>query len=368
MKLNTLIEELVEKKLLPIDTQIPTISQQEANPWFITALVGVSAWLSVILFLFFIFAGQIITDASSAIAVGLVLLVITTFLHFISKNILFANQLALALNLTGQILFIGGIAIADENIVAAALITWFLEIFLIFIYQNHILRFMAILIATMAALVLLYEFELYQGIHILIVLLAAGASWYWLAESDHLADKMMTWLYQPLGYGFVIALQLVLLLSILPDMPDIPNITWWYSTIGLLIILIMLEIYLLDSHDIYMSAPQSQAIFISTVLVSLLLYQSPGIIASIIILVLGFQRGNKVLMGLAIIFLTLFIIAFYYHLNISLLMKSITLMTAGIALLMLRFGFKYLFPLPQTELPIPIKNLDSNNEIVYSMN
>ncbi|MDM8566195.1 DUF4401 domain-containing protein [Candidatus Halobeggiatoa sp. HSG11] len=347
MQLNTLIDELIAKKLLPSNTQATTVLQQEANPWFITALIGISAWLSVILFLFFIFLTEVIDGAGSAITVGVILLAVTIFLHCLYKNRLFVSQLALALNLTGQILLIGGVAVADKNIIAAALLTWFLEIFLIFIYKDHILRFLAVLIATMAALVLLYEFRLYQGIHILIVLLAAGASWYWLRESDHLTDKMMTWLYQPMGYGFVMALQLVLLLSILSDMPDIPIITWWYSTIGLMIILIMLEIYILDGYDISMSAPQSYAIFISTVVTSLLLYQSPGIIASIIILVLGFQRGNRVLMGLAVIFLTIFIIAFYYYLDITLLMKSVTLITTGIALLVLRFMFKYMFPLTQ---------------------
>ncbi len=353
MQLNNLIDELVLKKLLPPNTepQINAVLQQEveANPWFITTLIGISAWLSVVLFLIFIFLSHIIDDASSAILVGFILLVVTVFLQYLYKNRLFISQLSLALNLTGQILFIGGIAIADENIVAAALMTWFLEILLIFIYKNSILRFLAVLIATVAALVMLYEFRLYQWIHIVIILLAAGSSWYWLAESDHLTDKMMTWLYQPLGYGFVIALQMVLLLSILPDTPNIPNITWWYSTVGLTIILIMLEIYLLDGYDILMSASQSYAIFISTLLVCILLYQSPGIIASIIILVLGFQRGNRVLMGLAIIFMTLFIVAFYYHLNITLLMKSITLITTGIALLGLRFGFKYIYPVPQGE-------------------
>jgi uncharacterized membrane protein len=251
----------------------------------------------------------------------------------------------LALNLTGQILFIGGIAITDGNIIAAALVTWFLEIIIIFIYKHNILRFLAILIATMAALVLLYEFRIYQGIHIVIVLLSAGASWYWLAESNHVTDTMMMKLYQPLGYGFVIALQIVLLLSIFPNIFNIPDISWWFSTLGLIVILLMLEIYLLNDYGIEMSAPQSYAIFISTVLTGLLLYQSPGIIASIIVLLLGFQRGNKVLMGLAIIFLTLFIIVFYYYLNLTLLIKSITLMTTGVAFLILRFSFKYVFPL-----------------------
>jgi len=352
MQLNILIDDLIVKKLLLPNTeaQINTVLQQEVEttPWFVTALVGISAWLSVFLFLFFIFLSHIIDDASSAIVVGFILLVATIFLNYLHKNRLFISQLALALNITGQISFIGGIAVADGNIIAAALTTWFLEILLIFVYKNNILRFLAVTIATLAALVLLYEFKLYQGIHVVIILLAAGSSWYWLAESDHLTDKMMRSIYQPLGYGFVIALQMVLLLSILQNTPNIPNVTWWYSTIGLISILLMLEIYLLDGYGIPMSAPQSYAIFISTLLVGLLLYQSPGIIASIIILVLGFQRGNRVLMGLAIIFLTLFIIAFYYHLNITLLMKSITLMTTGIALLGLRVVFKYIFPVAGT--------------------
>ncbi|HHB93057.1 MAG TPA: DUF4401 domain-containing protein [Thioploca sp.] len=353
MRLENLIDELILKKLLLPDTHsqiVATLQQErEVNPWFITAMVGVSAWLSVILFLFFIFLSNIINDANSAIIVGLILLSVTIFLHYSQKDQLFVEQLSLALNLTGQILFIGGIGATDGNIIAAALVTWFLEIFIIFFYKNNILRFLAVLIATLAALVLLYEFRLYQGIHIVIILLAAGASWYWLAESDHLTDKIMASLYQPLGYGFVIGLQIVLLLSVMPDIPSIPNITWWYSTIGLIIILIMLEIYLLDGYDISMSAPQSYAIFGSTILVGLLLFQSPGIIASIIILALGFQRGNKILMGLAIIFLTLFIIEFYYNLDITLLMKSVSLITTGIALLSLRFVFKYIFPLVQGE-------------------
>ena len=80
-------------------------------------------------------------------------------------------------------------------------------------------------------------------------------------------------------------------------------------------------------------------------MIALLLHQSPGIIAAIIVLLLGYRRGNNVLIGLAIVFLSVFFIAYYYHLNISLLMKSITLMSAGVGLLVLRFVLQRIFPL-----------------------
>ena len=82
------------------------------------------------------------------------------------------------------------------------------------------------------------------------------------------------------------------------------------------------------------------AILASTILLAILLYQAPGIIAAIILLLLAFQRGNRVLMGIAIIFLVVFFVAYYYHLNITLLMKSLTLMSAGACLLILRLVFK----------------------------
>ena len=79
-----------------------------------------------------------------------------------------------------------------------------------------------------------------------------------------------------------------------------------------------------------------------TIFISLLFYQTPGIIAAAIVMILGFQRGNRVLMGGAILFFTLFLVAYYYHLELNLLMKSIALTSSGLALLGLRWILKQL--------------------------
>ncbi|MDM8560374.1 DUF4401 domain-containing protein [Candidatus Parabeggiatoa sp. HSG14] len=351
--LNTVLNELIAQNLLSSESQPQIVKvlkdspEKIPTPWFISTLIGASAWLAVIPFIGFLFITKLIESPASAIAVGIILIIGTIFLDYVKRDALFINQLNLALNLTGQILFIFGIGVEKQDIAAAALATWFLEIVLIGVYQNSILRFLAVLIATVAALILLYDFNIHQGIHFLIVLIAAGAIWYWIAESRHLTDDMMMNLYQPLGYGFAIALQMVLILSILPSSKFVSPLTWSFSTLGLTVLLLMLEYHILQTNHIPLLSHKSYAIFGGTLLMALLLYQGPGIIAATIVLLLGFQRGNKVLMGLAVAFFTLFFVAYYYYLDITLLMKSITLMSAGVTLLVLRFVFKHVSPLSE---------------------
>lgn len=345
----TLLDELVaqhrmlpEAKALVADALI-TQKPETPTPWFVTALIAVSAWLSVIPFIAFFFALEIIKSLDSIMAVGFLLIVGTVLLHRFNRNGLFFEQLLLALNFTGQVMFIVGIGL-DKDVITAALAAWFLEIVLISVYRDNILRFIAVLIATLAAFVLLYQFDIPEGIHLLIVLLAMGAAWYWMAESRHLTDSMMKTLYQPLGYGFIVALQIVLLLSILPTSQWVPPVTWAYSSWGLTVLLLTVEYYIMRSNNVMVSSPRSSVILGGTSLMALLLYQSPGIIASIIVLSLGFQRGNRVLMGLALVFLTVFLTAFYYYLNITLLIKSVTLISTGLVLLILRLVLKLVFP------------------------
>ncbi len=349
--LRAVFAELQTQNLLPphvrqeqIADTVTLLAQEPPTPWFISALIGISAWFSIIPFIGFLFLLELINSSESAILVGALLVVSTFFLHYFKRNSLFLEQLALALNLTGQVLFIGGI-VGERDPATAALATWFLEIVIIAVYKDNILRFLSVLFATIAALVLLYEFDIHQAIHILIVLVAAGAVWYWIAEASHLTDNMMAALYQPLGYGFVVAMQMLLIISILPDVDFIPHLKWEYSTLGLTALLLILEYYILRTNNIPIFSPTSLAILVSTILIALLLHQAPGITASIIIVALGFQRGNRVLMGLAFIFLSVFFVAYYYHLDISLLMKSITLISAGVTLLILRLIFKQVFPL-----------------------
>ena len=82
-------------------------------------------------------------------------------------------------------------------------------------------------------------------------------------------------------------------------------------------------------------------IFSISVLVIVGASMAPGLIMALIILLLGFSRADRVLIGVAIGFFTVFLTAFFYGIEVTLLMKSLILVITGIILLAGRFMLKY---------------------------
>ena len=63
---------------------------------------------------------------------------------------------------------------------------------------------------------------------------------------------------------------------------------------------------------------------------------TPGIMAGVLLILLGFRNRNRVLSSLAVAFLAGFVIYFYYDLQTTLLVKSLILMVSGLLLLVSR--------------------------------
>lgn len=342
-----LITELQQKDLLTtvepqhIECVLRHQSLEEslAPPWFISVFIGLSAWFAQLFFLGFMFFLGIVDTPETAMVIGGLLLLLTTVAAEISSNSLFMNQLNLVGNLSGQILLIGGIGFA-HNLSMAAGATVITEVLLIAIYPQAIRRFLAVLIASGALLVLCYEFRIVWGLHALIVLLATGAASCWLGEPYYQSWALKR-LYQPLGYGFVVALWAVLLLSIMPEHYQVISVTHWYpSTLGLLTVLLITELIILHHYHLSWCSNSGFIMLAASGVTALLLFSAPGIIAAVLVIVLGFQRGQRLLLGLALMFLSVFFISYYYYLDITLLMKSLSLMIAGAVLLMLRMILK----------------------------
>lgn len=347
MTLQQVFDQLMREKQLS-SQNISTLSQvfhepleEQQVPWFVQVLMTFGAWMAANIFLVFI--GLLLSfDLEDGILTGSILMVSTIFLYQVRPKSLFLKQFALALNLVGQVLFILGVSFDEKDIFTAALTTLILEIIILVVYWDAIARFLAVILATLAGLVLFYDAKIYWGIHIVVLVASIGATGCWLGENNFLTHKMTAKLYQPLGYGWVVVLLMMLLPSILPSIEEIPIISWWISTLGLLLLLLSVEYYLLYFNDVQIHSPQSYLILGGTLFVTLFLYQAPGIIAAVLVMILGFQQSHRVLMGLAIIFLAIFLVAYYYHLPVTLLMKSMTLMGTGLAMLGFYWILKYL--------------------------
>lgn len=305
------------------------------SPWYIRVLVGFSAWVAAILFLIFLFEIRLIDSPTKAITLGLIFIVITIYVGRCASR-LFLNSLAFALSLAGQVLLIGGVGFEADSLSLAAIAALILECLLLIAYPDPIHRFFSVLFSFAAMAVLLYDLNIPSAIHLLILLAAGGVLFGWENESALLTGKYAEF-FAPVEYGLTAALFFLLIPSFLPDLPVS---SWWASTVGLLVLLLILEAHLLAFHQIAVTQSVGMLFLIGTVLVSIPFYAAPGVIAALLVLLLGFQRGNRLLLGMAFMFLAVFLGAFYYDLDLTLLVKSGILVASGVGLLGLRFIFK----------------------------
>ena len=332
----TLAGHLSENRADEIAQTISTQDREKPSPWYLQAIIGIAAWLAASSLMGFLTIINVLDSATSMMVSGSIFCIIAVGSRAIIRQSLFVDQLALALSLVGQVLLIGGIGWATDSPRIAAVALIGLELLLIVLYANALHRFLSTMIIPAALLFLLFDLEMQEMVHILIAALALGAVIIWRNES-YFAVQRTENLYRPLGYGLVISLLYVLILSVVAtfDRELIKVHYWWISSISLLLILLALVYTILTRLD---TAPNIiRLIVIGTIIVFLTTLQAPGIVAAVLILVLGFQRGNGLLMGLATAFLALFLIIFYYNLELTLLTKSLMLMTTGLALFGLRF-------------------------------
>jgi uncharacterized membrane protein len=73
---------------------------------------------------------------------------------------------------------------------------------------------------------------------------------------------------------------------------------------------------------------------------------APGLASALLILLLGFAAGSRILAALGILSLLGFVAHFYYSLHASLLEKSGVLALTGLSLLASHFLLRRLFPAP----------------------
>ncbi len=320
-----------------ISQELSSMVTEKPYPWYIQAIIGFAAWLAAIPFIGFLASLDLLDSAASMISFGLIFCLFAIGVRYLKRNSVFIGQLTLAFSLVGQMLLIGGIGEATDSVSLTALATIILELILLALYPDALHRFLSILFIPAAILVLIFDLEIQETIHILIIALAVGAVAIWESET-YLLKKLPFNFYHPLGYGLVVSLLYTLIFSILNIFGEPVEIHyWWLSSLALLLILLALEYFIMTSDQLKTSGLTLVLIMGGTLIIFLPTLQAPGIVATVLILILAFHRANLLLLGLAAAFLAMFIILFYYSLTLTLLTKSLILMATGLALLALRF-------------------------------
>ncbi|MDQ3949482.1 MAG: DUF4401 domain-containing protein, partial [Gemmatimonadota bacterium] len=160
-------------------------------------------------------------------------------------------------------------------------------------------------------------------------------------------SRELTEMLEPVGYGTIVALLAVLLFSsffaVADDLvrgPQSTRVNAWHlgplTTVGVTAALIALELATFAEQRV---KPRREVVLVAvtaTVLLALLTLSTPGLIAAVAALTLGFDRRNKILIWIAIVFLVKFASVYYYSLRMTLLEKSVVLVASGLLLLAAR--------------------------------
>lgn len=349
----TLWRRLQERALVEGDMPVPAHAD---SPWYVRTMLGIAGWIGALFLLGFVGAGFYFVMDNAAAAVTLAVLccgaAYAVFRIVPDKDV--ATQFALAVSMAGQGVFTVGMFEAFGTGAASAwLACAAFEMALALLLPNFVHRVVASAAAAVALALALNRLELGMLVP---ALLGAGVALVWLEPRRWAAQGA---LWRPLGYGWVLALLLVELMARFGWFRlfrrSYDDIRWavpewlyawsgWIAALLIGLVLVVTVARLLRDAGVSLVSGSGLAALGAVVLVALVSVPAPGLATALLILLLGFACSNRVLMGLGIVALLVFLSHFYYALNVTLLYKSAILAASALVLLGARLLLNKIYP------------------------
>ena len=314
---------------------LPHARPTTTTPWYVNLLVAIGAWVAAICFVAFLGVADLLTfEGGIPLVWGLGFIAGATVLHFYIKPV-FAAQLALALSMAGHVmallgtsnlledgLYYGILGILPETYFGCALAAEILCPVLYRLYSNWLHRFLSCLLVMITATAWVLSMERHHGLHVLVLVETIGIGL--LMTKFHRIRCL-----RPMAYALAVSLPLTLLLVLAPH-GDIET-PWWPSKAILTLGLIWLCQWAAGGPRNLRREPIILAALAAAVLGAV---STPGILAGVGLIILGYAQEDRPLLGLGIVFFPAFIIAYYYDLDVTLLTKSWILLASGAILLL----------------------------------
>ena len=310
------------------------------SPWFVRVMLGIAGWIGALFLLLFVGAGFafVMDNGAAALILGAACCggAYALFRAFDGQD--FAEQFGLAVSLAGQIMLIIGLADFFEPedpllylAIAAtqAALAWSVPQFL------H--RVLTSAGAAVAISLAIHQLSLHG---LAPPLLCAGLAFIWL-EPKYWAAGGRLW--RPAGYGLVLALLIVETFRLAGGQEwfgagaEAPG---WFALHGPLIgrgltalVLLWAAVDLARREGFAPGSRVGMAAAGAAILFGLLSLEMPGLASALLVLLLGFAAGTRLLTALGVLSLLGFVSHFYYSLHATLLEKSGLLAITGLLLL-----------------------------------
>ncbi|NKF49177.1 DUF4401 domain-containing protein [Shewanella sp. WXL01] len=332
----------------------PTLCEDVDSPWFVKLLLAAAGWLAALFLLGFIFLSLsfLLEEDALPFIVGPGIILAAGVL-FARKGNEFYEHLALALSLTGQaVLMIGFAEHFDTK--ACFVIASIVQFGLILLMPNAIHRFCS---AALAGMCLMASMSLWGLPYLAEALLFALASYLILTEFDLYKRPLPRW-YQlfaasSAGYHRMAVAYGLLFISVLQTCFLVFEYNWikqvsfryseaaftspWMGDLLMGLVALFITRTILSRYS-GIPVTVRAAVLIIIGLLAMLTMQAHGLIVGVLVMLLGMSASNNLLIGAGVLALVSFMSAYYYWLDVSLVVKSGILLVTGALLLIVRWG------------------------------
>lgn len=346
--LQQLVNELVDEGHLSDEQsqKAATILKEESMehiPWFVQTLQGVGAWFATLMFILFFGISRIINTQEAYLITGVILLALSLSLSINKdeKQSTFISQLLLAMSLTGHVLFAVGLSMWVDSVTLTAGALVLLSLVFIRFYSGYLHRFLSVFVLLISMMVIAYDLEIGQIMpQLLLVAVTVFTAWMWVQESHYLV-KPLHRMYRAIQYALVCALLLGVgwldfdgpsYMIREEDLGMFSMNNNWVITIGISLTMLWVIHRIYQRQNLAWNSVNGLLLIVLALTLNAIFFQTPAITASLLVLMIGIERGNRILIPLAIVTLIFHIVRFYYLLDMTLLDKSILLMGSGLLL------------------------------------
>ena len=345
VELQQVVDGLRSEGLLPENSDDTVAafleSLHETQPWYIRTMVGFGAWLASLLLIGFVGSIGFAADAGFVI-VGVLFIGGAIFARMKTEND-FMVQSALASSLAGQALLAYGIVEVSggndfESVLSIVIV---LNGILFFVFPDRIHRVLSILIAMSSLGFLLYSWKFNAVIPVLGPLAAAAMVFFYKRQSviiasgkGHLVGPLITGLMLT-AFGFLLLSTVYILPEMRWEFAFYPRP--WISTILLGALLLYVGTQVWPQIGAVTGSPERAVFYGLLVAITAAAWAIPGLLLALIVIMSGASSGNRVFIGAGIAFLVVFIATYFYGIQVSMLTKSISLVSTGAAVLAARW-------------------------------
>jgi uncharacterized membrane protein len=310
-------------------------------PWYVRTMLGAAGCLAALFLLGFVVVGlEFVVKSRTASMIAGVIMIGGAYVLLRASRGDFSAMFSFALSLVGQALLGYGIfsELRGERTAPWAAMT-IVEVILAAAMPNFIHRFAAVYLAG-------FMFGMALGVigagGLTAGLLAAATAWVWLsAQRPGAAEGALV----PIGYGAALALvnaesatsweQALVGFTSSYGARDLLR-AWTGEALALAAFLFVIGM-LLRQAGWRLSDRRALIALAVAAAAGAASFKAPGIASGLMIVLLGFASGRRVLLGLGIVALLFYVSSYYYQLNTTLLVKSGVLAATGVVLLAARW-------------------------------